>query len=105
MEKITVLNESSFNEFIAEKGKRIIVDFYATWCGPCRMLAPILEEIANFVGDTYKFGKLDIDEAFKIAKNYTVMSVPTLIIFEDGVEIKRVVGLKNKDALLKEIVQ
>lgn len=105
MEKITALNDSNFNEFIAEKGKRIIVDFYATWCGPCRMLAPILEDIANFVGDTYKFGKLDIDEAFNVAKNFSVMSVPTLIIFEDGVEIKRVVGLKNKDALLKEIVQ
>ncbi len=72
--------------------------------GPCRMLAPILNEIAGFVGDHYKFGKLDIDESFDIAKNYTVMSVPTLIIFEDGVEVKRVVGLKNKDALLKEIM-
>lgn len=104
MKNVIVLNESNFNEFIGEKGKRIIVDFYASWCGPCRMLAPILDDIAGFVGEKYKFGKLDIDESFSIAKNYSVMSVPTLIVFEDGVEVKRIVGLKNKDALLKDIM-
>lgn len=102
--EIVELNENSFNDFIAQKGKKVIVDFYASWCGPCKMLAPILEDIAKEAGENYKFAKVNVDESFSVAKNYTVMSIPTIIAFEDGVEVARVVGLKSKEDLISQLL-
>lgn len=79
----------------------ILVDFWATWCGPCRMIAPIIDQIAQEFEGKLKVGKLDVDEETEAAMAYGVQSIPTLILFKDGVEIERVVGAQNKPYLLE----
>ena len=91
------INENEFNEVIKE-GK-VLVDCFATWCGPCQMLSPIIEELANEAKE-YSFYKLDVDQNPDIASTYGVMSIPTLLIFEDGKLRETSVGLKSKDELL-----
>jgi len=88
------LKNEDFNELIKEK---TIVDFYATWCGPCKMLGPVFEEVSK--ESDIKFIKVDIDEHEELCKEYKVMSVPTLILFENGKEIKRNIGFIPKDKL------
>jgi len=88
------LENKNFNDLIKEK---TIVDFYANWCGPCKMLGPIFEEVANEYD--IQFVKVDIDNHEELCKEYKVMSVPTLIIFENGKEIKRNIGFISKDKL------
>ena len=76
-----------------------VIDFFATWCGPCRMLAPILEQVAEEVKDCEVY-KVDVDEAPKVARSYGIMSVPTMILFENGEEKDRIVGLRQKSQIL-----
>ena len=78
------------------EGKYVYIDVWATWCGPCMRQAPILEELA---GEGYHIGKVDVDQAPDLAGNYRVMSIPTLILFKNGEEVKRFVGLQTKDTL------
>lgn len=89
---------SNFNEEI--KNGKVLVDCYAVWCGPCKMLAPIIEEISNEI-DTYSFYKLDVDQNEEIARNYGIMSIPTLLLFEDGELKNKLVGFKSKEELLE----
>lgn len=91
------IKEDEFNEKIKE-GK-VIIDCFATWCGPCKMLAPILDEVSNIVSD-YKFYKLDVDDAENVSEEYGIMSIPTLLIFEDGKLKEKIVGLKSKEELI-----
>lgn len=81
-----------------------LVDFFAEWCGPCRMLTPILEEVAKEFLSKAKVGKVNIDEEEDIAMRFSVTSVPTMILFKDGREYKRLVGLKDKEAIKKFIL-
>ena len=81
----------------------VLVDFYATWCGPCKMLSPILEEVAEELPQNAVIAKLDIDESLDTAKDFGVMSVPTMIIFKDGKEVERLVGLRQKAQILEAI--
>ena len=90
------INENEFKEVIKE-GK-VLVDCYATWCGPCQMLAPIIESLSEEITD-YSFYKLDVDNAGSIAQEYGVMSIPTLLIFENGSLRETVVGLRSKTEL------
>ncbi|MGW5642808.1 thioredoxin [Saccharopolyspora sp. NPDC003752] len=83
--------------------KPTVVNFWATWCGPCRMLAPILEEIAGENAEKFKVGKVNIDENPRLAMRYQVMGVPTTIVFRNGVEVTRVMGAKPKAALLADL--
>lgn len=92
---IKQIKENEFDEVVKE-GK-VVVDCFATWCGPCRMLAPVLEEISE--ESSYKFYKLDVDESEEKASEYGIMSIPTLLIFEDGKLVDKIVGLKSKDEL------
>ncbi|MBR3210607.1 MAG: thioredoxin [Bacilli bacterium] len=94
--EVIELKEKDFYEKV-EKGK-VLVDCYATWCGPCKMLAPIVEEVAK-ENTSCKFYKLDVDEAENIAKEYGIMSIPTLLLFEDGKLIQKHVGFLSKDDL------
>ena len=80
-----------------------LVDFFADWCGPCRMLAPVVEEVANEMHGSVQFGKLDIDKSNKTAGSFQVTSVPTLILFKDGKEVNRLVGLRDA-AAIKEFI-
>ncbi len=82
-----------------------LVDFYADWCGPCRMIAPIVEELSNEMQGQAKIAKLDIENAQKVTASFGVTSIPTIILFKDGKEIKRIVGLKGKDDLKDMITQ
>ena len=94
---VVQIKENEFNEKIKE-GK-VLVDCFATWCGPCRMLSPVLDDISNEVTD-YKFYKLDVDEAENVSTEYGIMSIPTLLIFEDGKLTNKIVGLKSKEELM-----
>ncbi len=96
-------NDTSFAEIIGAD-KPVLVDFWAEWCGPCRMVAPILEEVAE-EQDNLSIVKLNVDENPQSAMQYDVMSIPTLILFQDGVEKKRLVGARSKAALLDELAE
>jgi thioredoxin 1 len=94
---IKVLTDSSFEKDI-QKGV-VLVDFHANWCGPCRMLAPVLEEVAKTVHGKASIGKVDIDTEEKIATDFQITSVPTMILFKDGKEVNRIVGLREAKAI------
>ncbi len=86
------------NKLEIGKGK-VLVDCYATWCGPCRMLAPVIEELSTEIKD-YTFYKVDVDENEEIARDYEIMSIPTLLLFENGELKEKMVGLRSKSELL-----
>ena len=102
---VTTLSDSTFDETVASDGTPVLVDFWAEWCGPCKMIAPILEEIADEQGEALQVAKLNVDEAGDIARRFEVMSIPTLILFKDGEPVKRIVGAKPKQALLDDIAE
>ena len=94
--EILHLQNENFNELIKEK---TLVDFYANWCGPCKMIAPELEKVESNV----KVIKVDVDEFEELARTYGVMSIPTLVLFENGKELKRTIGFMDKDKIEKFI--
>ena len=94
---VQTLNESNFDNEIADKV--ILVDFFATWCGPCHRMAPILTELAN----DFSVAKVNTDENFELASKYNVSAVPTFIVFKNGVEVKRLIGSQKKDDLADAI--
>ncbi|HZD22001.1 MAG TPA: thioredoxin [Acidimicrobiia bacterium] len=101
MAEIKTLSDGVFTDAISDE-KPILVDFWAEWCGPCRVIAPVLEEIAG-EQDGFDIGKLNVDHNPQTAGAYDVMSIPTLILFKDGVEKKRIVGAAPKHRLLAEL--
>ncbi len=98
---ISYLDENSFDKNVATGVT--LVDFYADWCGPCRMLSPVLEDVAKELKGKAKIAKLDIDNSQKIAAHYQVMSVPTMILFKDGKEVNRLIGLRDAEGVKKFI--
>ena len=97
------LSSNTFDETIGGSSKPVVVDFWAEWCGPCKKIAPILEEIAGEHGDAVTIAKLNVDDNPDLALKYNVMSIPTLLVFSDGEVSKRLVGAKSKGALLEEL--
>lgn len=97
------LTEENFKSEVLENPGVTVVDFWAEWCGPCRMMGPIFEQVSEEAAGDAKYGKLDVDKANKVAAEYGVMSIPTLIIFKDGEKVRQLVGVQDKDALIKQI--
>ena len=98
------LNSGSFKELLKNESRPILVDFWAEWCAPCRMLAPIIDRLAERYSDKIVFAKVNVDECPDIAMQYGIMAIPTLILFVKGVEVDRIVGLvpeKQIEALIK----
>ena len=103
MATITTLTDSTFDEEIKGADEPVLVDFWAEWCGPCKMIAPVLEEIAGEQDGKLRIAKLNVDESLEIARRFEVMSIPTLILFKDGEPQLRLVGAKGKGQLLQEL--
>ena len=93
------LNEANFNETVLSSDKPVLVDFFAEWCGPCRMIAPFVEEIAEEKADTLVVGKLDVDASPSLAVRYGVQSIPTLLLFKNGEVADKRIGYQTKDQL------
>lgn len=100
MDMAKVFTLQNFEEEVLKSEKPVLVDFWATWCGPCRRQGPIVEELAE---EGYAVGKVDVDQEMELAQRYQVMSIPTLIVFKDGKEEARIVGLTPKEKL-KELL-
>ena len=104
-EGISTLTTATFDEHVGSSSTPVLVDFWAEWCGPCKMIAPILEELATELDGTLSIAKLNVDEAPDVARRFEVMSIPTLIVFQDGAPAKRVVGAKGKAQLLEDLAE
>jgi thioredoxin 1 len=97
------VTDASFATDVLQSDKPVLVDFWAEWCGPCKMVAPVLEEIAGENADKLNVVKLNIDENPGAARDYSIMSIPTMAVFQGGKIVKQIVGAKPKAALLKDL--
>ena len=102
-EKIVTLCDATFDEHVKGSDVPVLVDFWAEWCGPCKMISPVLEEIAEEQAGKLQIGKLNIDDNLEVTRRFDVMSIPTLILFKDGEPEVRLIGAKPKGQLLQEI--
>jgi len=98
------VTDATFAKDVLQSDKPVLVDFWAEWCGPCRLVAPVLEEIASQHGEKLQIVKLNIDENPNVARDYQIMSIPTMAVFQGGKIVKSIVGAKPKAALLKDLV-
>ena len=97
------LTSATFDEVINSSETPILVDFWAEWCGPCKMLAPILDEVADEFADKLTIAKLNVDDNPAMAQQFNVMSIPTLLVFKNGEQVKQIVGAKGKAELLNDL--
>ena len=100
---VIVLSEQNFDEEVKKSDKKVLVDFYADWCGPCKMMAPTIEKIEEEVSEYAKVGKVNVDDSPEIAEEFGIMSIPTLLIFENGEVIHKHVGVTDKETLMSEL--
>jgi thioredoxin 1 len=100
---IVTLSDSTFDEEVKGSAELVLVDFWAEWCGPCKMIAPTLEELSRDYAGKLRIAKLNVDDNPDVARRFEVMSIPTLILFKDGEPVQRLIGAKGKGQLVQEI--
>jgi thioredoxin 1 len=100
---VLTLTDSSFESDVIKASEPVLVDFWATWCGPCKMIAPIIDEIADEKAGTVKVGKVDVDQNQGISAKFGIRAIPTLLIFKDGVVKEQIVGMTSKKDLLAKL--
>lgn len=98
-----VLTDSNFEEEVLKSKVPVLVDFWAPWCGPCKAMSPVIDEFAKEIGDKAKVGKMNVDENTQTPGKYSIMSIPTLIVFKNGEPVKSMVGVQSKEALKKAL--
>lgn len=103
MSKPTSVDDSNFDQMVLKAEKPVLVDFWATWCKPCLMVAPIVDELAEEYSEKINFVKVDVDNNPKIATNYGIRSIPTLLIFKNGAPVSHIVGLRPKGELKQNL--
>lgn len=101
--EVIKLTSQNFKEEVLDSDKPVLIDFYADWCGPCKMMSPIIEEIAQEVGDTAKVGKVNVDDNQDLAMEYGVMSIPTIIVVKKGEVTKTFVGVREKSEIMNSL--
>jgi thioredoxin 1 len=102
-EYVRKVNESDFDQVVLKSTTAVLVDFWAEWCGPCRTIAPIVEAIAEQYGDAARVFKLNVDDSPAVARRYGIQGIPTLILFQDGVEKERIVGVVSQEKISRTI--
>ncbi len=100
---VLTLTDQNFRQ--KTKGKVVLVDFWASWCAPCRMMAPVLNDVASELNGNSHVGKIDIQQYQNLATEFKIRNIPTMVLFKDGKEVNRFVGIKSKEFLLKEIAK
>ena len=103
MSKPTAVTDATFEQDVVKSDQPVLVDFWAAWCGPCRMVAPVVEEIADEYSGKLKVVKMDVDENFETAATLGISSIPTLILYKDGKPVERVVGFQPKQRLMSKL--
>lgn len=101
MSELINLNKESFEKVISSKDKTLIIDFWAPWCGPCKALTPVLEELSSEMSDSVEVYKVNVDDNTELAQEHGVQSIPTLLVFKNGALSETLVGLKTKDELVE----
>jgi thioredoxin len=99
----TIVTDANFSETVLSADQPVLLDLWAAWCGPCRLIAPIVEELASELAGKVKVGKLDVDNNPVTASRFGVQSIPTLLILKNGKEVDRIIGLQPKDAILRKL--
>jgi thioredoxin 1 len=105
MKNIIEVSEGSFQAEVLNSEKPVLVDFWAPWCGPCRMIAPVIEKLAEKMDSQIKFAKLNTDENQQITMKYRIMAIPSLLVFKNGTEVERAVGVSGQDHLEKMLLK
>ncbi len=103
MAKPIEVDDAQFDQVVLKSTKPVLVDFWATWCRPCAMIAPILDELAEEYSDRITFTRMDVDQNQKTAAQFQIMSIPTLLLFKDGKPVNHIVGLRPKDELKRNL--
>lgn len=98
---VVSLNEKNFEEEVLKSNKIVLIDFWASWCGPCKMMSPVVDKIAEEMNDNVKVCKVNIDEEQNLAVKYNVMSIPTFVVIKEGKEIGRTIGAQDKEEIKK----
>ncbi|HEX9776063.1 MAG TPA: thioredoxin [Actinomycetota bacterium] len=97
------INDSDFEQSVLQNDKPVLIDFWADWCGPCHMVAPVIEEIATENAEKLVVGKIDVDANPEVSRRYGILSIPSMVLFVDGVEKVRIVGARGKAQILSEL--